>query len=58
MILAHLGVSGTVTLDDNADRDPHFIVWSYGPDQDEFAPFMTLEMTEPEGSVRLSDLAL
>ena len=44
-------MSGTVTLDDIADREPDYWVWHFGPDMDAFENWIDIRMTEPQGQV-------
>ena len=50
-----IGITGTVLLDDNADREPNYWVWSYGPKDDELTPWMDVLMTRPPDQVKYSD---
>ena len=43
------GMTGTVMIDDKGDRDPDYWMWSFGPGQEQYEPFMKILLTKPPG---------
>ena len=43
------GMTGKVVLDENADREPDYWVWSYKPGRVKLEPFLKVRMTLPAG---------
>ena len=48
-VLFNTGKTGKVVLDQNADREPDYWVWSYAPGREKFEPFLKVGMTLPAG---------
>ena len=42
-------MTGKVVLDENADREPDYWVWSYKPGRIKLEPFLEVRMTNPPG---------
>lgn len=42
-------MTGTVMIDDQGDRDPDYWMWSLAPGQEQFEPFLKVQLTQPQG---------
>ena len=45
-------MSGSVVLDDLADREPDYWMWHLSPKMDAFDYWLDIQMTQPQGQVR------
>ena len=41
-------------MDDQAEREPDYWLWSYGPADDEYIPSLAINMAEPSGQVHVT----
>ena len=52
-ILLLLGVTGTVVMDENADRLPNYWLWHMNPAGSEFQVWTEIRMIDPPGQVNI-----
>ena len=58
VVLISLGITGRVALDDNADRQPDYWLWSYGSQQSVFELVVKLSITGDKSEVVIKSSVL
>ena len=44
-----IGLTGTVIIDNQGDRDPDYWMWSFGPGKEAFEPMLKIQLAQPLG---------